>query len=59
MSIREQEIARIDYNKRKDESKIMKLDNDQNFTRYFLPKTHFLEIQTEKNDIKVMLYGEK
>ena len=48
--IKKQELGRVDYVKKKDISNITEFTK-QGFKRYSLPGVHYLEIQTNKNNI--------
>ncbi|MCL5435662.1 MAG: alpha/beta hydrolase [Patescibacteria group bacterium] len=54
-AIRGQEIARIDYDKRKDVSNILELSKPKAFNRYSLPGTHFLKLQTKGNNLSIKI----
>jgi hypothetical protein len=53
MVIKNQEIARIDYNKNKDESKIVNFTKKEDKQKYSLLGMHYIEILTNQNKLNI------
>jgi hypothetical protein len=51
--VNDQEVARIDYKKNKDESKIINLAKEEGGNKYTLPGINYIEVLTNKNNIKI------